>query len=59
MTANDGKKKMGRPIIGERKGTRIGIRLDDTTLKKLNDYCQEKSLSKSDVIRQALNKFFN
>ncbi|WP_348688274.1 ribbon-helix-helix protein, CopG family [uncultured Dubosiella sp.] len=49
---------MGRPIIGSKKSTRIGIRLDDETLEKLNSYCEKKSLSKSDVIRQALNEYF-
>ena len=49
------KKKKGRPIVGKKKETRIGIRLDDDTLKKLNDYCLKKSLSKSEAIREALN----
>lgn len=53
----DNKKKLGRPIVGAKKDTRIGIRLDDNTLAKLNEYCQKKGLSKSDVIRQALNEF--
>lgn len=52
------KKKMGRPIVGSKKSTRIGIRLDDETLEKLNSYCEKKGLSKSDVIRQALNEYF-
>nr|WP_300736896.1 plasmid partition protein ParG [uncultured Dubosiella sp.] len=49
---------MGRPIVGSKKSTRIGIRLDDETLEKLNSYCEKKGLSKSDVIRQALNEYF-
>ncbi len=57
MVAIDKQSKLGRPIVGMRKDTRIGIRLDDETLNKLNDYCQKKGLSKSDVIRQALSNF--
>ncbi len=54
---NDIKKKMGRPIIGKKKDTRLGIRLDEDTLQKLEDYCKKKSLSKSDAIREALKVF--
>lgn len=57
MVNNDKKTKLGRPIVGSKKDTRIGIRLDDETLTKLNGYCQKKNLSKSDVIRQALELF--
>lgn len=57
MSTDDNKKRMGRPLTGmKKKDTRIGIRLDDDTLEKLKKYCQKKGLSKSDVIRLALNE---
>ncbi len=58
MATNDDKKKMGRPLTGmKKKDTRIGIRLDDDILDKLNEYCQKKGLSKSDAIRKAIIEF--
>lgn len=48
-------KKKGRPT-DKPKPTRIGIRLDNSTLEKLEDYCQKKGLSKSEVIRQAIEE---
>ncbi len=56
MKSNDNK-KMGRPVLDFKKDTRIGIRLDENTLKKLNEYCQKKSQSKSEVIRLAINNY--
>lgn len=56
MSTSDNKKRVGRPKATMPKDTRIGIRLDDNTLTKLNDYCQKKGLSKSEVIRLALNE---
>jgi Ribbon-helix-helix protein, copG family. len=50
-------KKVGRPKVNDPKATRLGIRLDEKSLKTLAEYCQKKGLSKSEVIRQALNEF--
>lgn len=56
MSTSDNKKRVGRPKADMPKSTRIGIRLDDFTLSKLETYCKEKGLSKSEVIRKALNE---
>ena len=51
------KKKMGRPIIGEPKNIRTQIRLDQTTLKKLDYYCNQEKLSRSEFVRKLINEY--
>ena len=45
--------KMGRPTDNP-KGTRITVRLDSESNKILNEYCDEKQISKADAIRKAI-----
>lgn len=52
-------KKVGRPVVGLKKETRIGIRLDEQTLAMLNKYCEQTGKSKSDVIREAIHELLN
>lgn len=57
MTEKEHKnKKMGRPIIGLKKDTRVTVRLDAEMVSFLESYCEEHDLSKTDVVRLALSK---
>lgn len=49
-------KKMGRPIIGKKKGKRLEILLDEDTEKKLIDLSNKKKISKAEVIRLLINE---
>lgn len=49
-------KKMGRPIIGKKKGIRLEILIDEDTANKLDDLCKQKKISKAELIRQLINK---
>lgn len=51
------KKKMGRPTLdGKSQVSRIGIRIDDETLEKLDRLAQEKKMNRSEYIRQLIKK---
>ena len=45
--------KMGRPTDNPQ-ATRIAVRLDSESNKILNEYCDEKQISKADAIREAI-----
>ena len=47
--------KIGRPLSDNPMGNRIGVRLDNNTLKTLDKCCKELKQSKSDVIRIGIN----
>ena len=47
--------RTGRPIIGQPKKNDIKVRLDDTTHEKLLKYCEEKSITKAEAIRQGIH----
>lgn len=49
------KKKMGRPVIGERKSNDLKVRLDDTTHSLLLKYCEEHNTTKAEAVRQAIH----
>lgn len=50
-------KKMGRPK-GENNMERVcTIRMDEATLKRLERYCFLLNKAKSEVIREAINKY--
>jgi metal-responsive CopG/Arc/MetJ family transcriptional regulator len=51
------KKKMGRPIIGKPKDIRVQIRVDEDTIKKMDSICQNKKISRSELIRQLIKNF--
>lgn len=50
------KKKMGRPIIGKRKGIRLEILMDEDTANKLDDLCKQKKISRAELIRQLIKE---
>lgn len=49
------KKKMGRPTDNP-KSKQFSVRFDKETLDILDDYCEEKSISRPEGIRQAVRK---
>ena len=49
---------MGRPMDNP-KETRITVRLDSESNKILNEYCDEKQISKADAIREAIKGLKN
>lgn len=46
---------MGRPTDNP-KPTQIAVRFDGDTLKILDDYCEEKEISRAEGVRQAVRK---
>lgn len=51
------KKKMGRPTIdNEPMNIRVQLRMDKTSLEKLDRLAQEKKMNRSEYIRQLIKK---
>ena len=48
--------KTGRPKLDNAKNTRIGVRLDDSTLKKLDELVESRKTSRSEVVRECIEK---
>lgn len=46
--------KVGRPTSENRKDYMIRVRMDMGTLEQLDKCCEEKKLSRSEVIRQGI-----
>ena len=49
--------RTGRPKIEKPLSNDVKVRLDDETHEKLLEYCDEKGLSKAEVIRSAILSF--
>lgn len=49
-----GSKKMGRPTDSP-KVNDIKVRIDDTTNKKLLEYCKKNNITKAEAIRQGIH----
>lgn len=49
--------RTGRPVIGEPKTNDIKVRLDDTTHRKLLEYCKDNNTTKAEVVRKAIKQF--
>lgn len=47
--------RTGRPKVDEPKDIRFSIRIDNDTNKKLDDYCEENSITKAEAIRQGIH----
>lgn len=48
-------KKMGRPIVGERKDIDVKVRFDKTTNERLLKYCKEHGITRTEAIRQGVH----
>lgn len=49
-------KKMGRPKGDNNMEKVCTIRMDESTLARLEAYCEKMSVAKSEAIREAINK---
>lgn len=48
-------KKLGRPTTSP-KTNKITVRLDDSTLTKLDKYCKKETVSRAEGIRRGIDK---
>lgn len=49
------KNRGGRPTI-DPKPNKLTVRVSDNTLEALDNYCQEKNLSRADGVRDGINR---
>lgn len=49
-------KKAGRPVSPDSKHTMFRVRLDDTSMDKLNDCAEKLDTSRSDIVRKGIDK---
>jgi len=49
-------KKAGRPVSPDSKHTMFRVRLDDLSMEKLEECAEKMSLSRSDIVRQGIDK---
>lgn len=52
-------KKMGRPPSDEPRKKLIGCKLTEKELRRLEDYCIENNLSKSEVLKTGIEPIIN
>ena len=48
-------KKVGRPLSSDKKDFMLRIRVDAQTLKLLDEICQKKNVSRSELIRSLIH----
>jgi len=48
-------KKMGRPKGENNKDCICSIRIDEKTLKRLEEYCKKMHVAKSEAVREAID----
>ena len=47
---------MGRPKVDNPKGNFVGVRLDDETIRKLDECAKQQKTSRSEIVRQGIEK---
>lgn len=52
-------KKMGRPVAEKPKIVEIRTRIDEETSKKVDCYCSEKNITRSDFLRMGIELVFS
>lgn len=52
------KKKRGRPFKETTKDYMLRVRMDQETLKKLDECCSEKNISRSEIVRIGINNLY-
>ena len=52
-------KKMGRPITDQPKSNRIFIRVDDKTIRKLDECTDVLQTTRSEVVRKGIDKVYD
>ena len=48
--------KTGRPKSENPKSNRVTVRIDDETMKTLNEYCLQENVEKAEAIRRGIKK---
>ena len=48
--------RTGRPKLDNPKATRIGVRLDEDTVKKLDEIAESRNETRSEVVRKGIEK---
>ncbi len=49
-------KKIGRPVSSDSKHTMFRVRLDDASLRKLNECAEKLQLTRSEVVRKGIDR---
>ncbi|WP_283608867.1 CopG family transcriptional regulator [Faecalispora anaeroviscerum] len=49
-------KKIGRPVSPDSKHTMFRVRLDDTSMSKLDECAKELKITRSDVVRKGIDQ---
>lgn len=49
-------KKMGRPVSPDSKHTMFRVRLDDSSMNKLDECAEQLKLTRSDVVRKGIDR---
>lgn len=49
--------RTGRPKIDNPKSNDIKVRVDDKTIKLLDEYCKANNETRAGVVRKAINQF--
>ncbi len=50
--------RTGRPVIGKPKTNDLKVRLDDDSLEKLNQYCENHGIKRAEAVRMGIDVFF-
>lgn len=49
-------KKIGRPVVGNKKDVMFRMRIDKETLDHLDKFCKKENVSRSEAIRRMIQK---
>lgn len=50
--------RTGRPVIGKPKTNDLKVRLDDDSLRQLDEYCHAHELNRAEAVRMGIDVFF-
>lgn len=53
------KSKRGRPVTGHAKKRVVSFRTDDDTMKMLDYICEDKGVTKSEMLKQIIGMHYN
>lgn len=50
--------RTGRPIVGKPKTNDLKVRLDDDSLRQLDEYCKAHEITRAEAVRNGIDLFF-
>lgn len=53
------KKSVGRPFVENPKSQKLTVRVDNSDMKILDDYCQRKNVGRADGVRDGIRSLQN